>query len=534
MAATSLFEWYKIRLTSGLLALILFMKDMNKGIVYLIGAGPGDPGLITIRGRDLITRADVVVYDYLANPKFLKYAREGAEIIYVGKMGGCHTKTQDEINEIIVDRCRSGKIIARLKGGDPYIFGRGGEEAEELVKAGLRFEVVPGVTAASAATAYSGIPLTHRDHTASVAFITGHEDPTKDESNINWEKLATGVGTLVFYMGIKNLPNIVENLINNGRNPDTPCAVIHRGSTPDQRTVTGPLSQIAKIASEAGIKPPALTVVGDVVGLKSTLDWFETKPLFGRKIVVTRAREQASGFADILAESGADVIEFPTIEIAPPKSWESLDKALDQLESYDWIVFTSVNGVGHFVKRLFDRDMDIRDLKGLKTLCIGPATADAVRALGVRVDFVPKEYRAESIIEGMGEENIRGKNILIPRAKVAREVLPDEMRRLGAQVTIAECYETVLPESNKDQVRALFEEKKIDAITFTSSSTVENFMSMWGNEEGLKLLDGVCVASIGPITSDTARKLGLKPDIEPEKFTTAALADALKAHFTKS
>lgn len=506
---------------------------MSEGIVYLIGAGPGDPGLITVKGRERIAQADVVVYDYLANPKLLEYARPDAQVIYVGKMGGDHTKTQDEINDIIVEHCRAGKKIARLKGGDPYIFGRGGEEAEELVKAGLKFEVVPGVTAASAATAYSGIPLTHRDHTATVAFVTGHEDPTKERSKIHWDKLATSVGTIVFYMGIKNLPNIVENLIKNGRDPKTPAAVIRWGSTPDQRTVTGSLENIERLAREAGIKPPALTVVGEVVSLKPTLDWYEKKPLFGRKIVVTRAREQASGFAELLAESGADVIEFPTIEIMPPKSWEALDRALDRIQEYDWIVFTSVNGVGHFVKRLFDRDMDIRDLKGLKILAIGPKTAEAVREYGVKVDFVPKEYRAESIIEGMGEENIRGKNILIPRAKVAREVLPDEMRRLGAQVTIAECYETVKPESNKEKVRALFAEKRIDAVTFTSSSTVENFVSMWGEEEALKLMEGVAVASIGPITSDTARKLGLSPSIEPEKYTTAALAAELIAHFTK-
>ncbi|HEB72209.1 MAG TPA: uroporphyrinogen-III C-methyltransferase, partial [Nitrospirae bacterium] len=280
---------------------------MSEGVVSLIGAGPGDPGLITVKGKERIESADVIVYDYLANPKLLKYARPGAEKIYVGKMGGAHTKTQDEINGLIVKWCREGKNVARLKGGDPFIFGRGGEEAEELVKAGLKFEVVPGVTAGTAAAAYSGIPLTHRDHTATVAFITGHEDPTKEDSNIYWDKIATGIGTLVFYMGIKNLPNITKNLIKGGRDPKTPVAVIRWGTTPDQRTVTGALDTIADIAKEAGIKPPALTVVGDVVGLKPTLDWFESKPLFGRKIVVTRAREQASGFASRLEEAGAHV-----------------------------------------------------------------------------------------------------------------------------------------------------------------------------------------------------------------------------------
>jgi len=507
---------------------------MSEGIVYLIGAGPGDPALITVRGRELIEKADVVVYDYLASPKLLEHARPDAEIIYVGKMGGRHTKTQDEINDIIVDRCRGGKTVARLKGGDPFIFGRGGEEAEELVKAGLRYEVVPGVTAGAAASAYAGIPLTHRDHTATVAFITGHEDPAKDESNLYWDKIATGVGTLVFYMGVKNLPNIVGNLVKHGRDPKTPVAVIRWGTTPEQRTVTGSLADIVAKVRAAGIKPPAITVVGGVVGLKPVLDWFEKKPLFGRKIVVTRAREQASGFAERLARAGADVIEFPTIETVEPESWDSLDAALAKLESFDWIVFTSVNGVAFFVKRLREKGMDIRDLKGLKTLAIGPKTAEAVEALGVRVDFTPKEYRAESIIEGMGAAAIRGKKILIPRAKVAREVLPDEMRRLGAEVTVAETYITIRPESKREEVRTYFTEGKIDAVTFTSSSTVENFMAMWDSpEEGKELMNGVACASIGPITSATARKLGLDPVIEPPEYTTAALAEAIESYFSK-
>ncbi len=505
---------------------------MSTGLVYLIGAGPGDPGLITVKGAECIRMADVVVYDYLANPKLLEYAREDAEIIYVGKMGGNHTMSQWEINDLIVDRGKKGKIIARLKGGDPFIFGRGGEEAEELVKAGLKFEVVPGVTAASAATAYSGIPLTHRDFTASVAFITGHEDPTKDESNIHWDKISTGIGTLVFFMGIKNLPNIVDNLIKNGRSPDTPVAIIRWGSTPEQQTLIGTLKDIAGKVKEAGIRPPALTVVGEVVNLKSTLDWFETKPLFGRKVVVTRAREQASDFAERLAQSGAHVIEFPTIETQEPDSWNDLDAAIEKLSDYNWIIFTSVNGVKYFTQRLKDIGRDIRDLKGIKVCAIGPKTAEAIESLGVRVDFVPAEYRAESIIEGLGAEALKGQKILIPRAKVAREVLPDEMRKLGADVTIAQTYVTVKPEDRKEETRKLFEEGKVDVVTFTSSSTVKNFVDMWGEEETLKMMNGVAVASIGPITSDTARKFGLNPLIEPEQYTTAALAEAIEAHFS--
>lgn len=508
-------------------------SKMSKGIVYLIGAGPGDPGLITVKGKERIEQADVVIYDYLANPKLLENARPDAEMIYVGKMGGAHTKTQDEINDLIVDRCGKGLKVARLKGGDPFIFGRGGEEAEELVAAGLSFEVVPGVTAAVSAAAYSGIPLTHRDHTATVAFVTGHEDPTKEESNIHWDRLSTSVGTIVFYMGIKNLPNITANLVKHGRDPKTPVAVIRWGTKPEQKTVTGTLEDIVDKVKQAGIKPPAITVVGGVVGLKSTLDWFEKKPLFGRNVVVTRAREQASGFATLLAEAGAGVIEFPTIETVEPESWANLDAALDRIGEFDWIVFTSVNGVGYFVKRLKERGMDIRDLKGLKVLTIGPKTAEAVESLGVRVDFIPKEYRAESVIEGIGGEDLKGKKILIPRAKVAREVLPDEMRKMGAEVTVAECYVTVKPESKKEEVRKMFEDGRIDAVTFTSSSTVENFVEMWGADECKKMMNGVAVASIGPITSGTARKLGLEPSIEAEKYTTAALADVLIKHFSE-
>lgn len=506
---------------------------MSKGIVYLIGAGPGDPGLLTIKGRDLIASADVVVYDYLANPKLLSLARKDAEVIYVGKMGGAHTMSQEDINKLLVEKCAQGKSVARLKGGDPFIFGRGGEEAEELIKAGLRYEVVPGVTAAVAASAYAGIPLTHRDYTATVAFVTGHEDPTKEESNIHWDKISTGIGTLVFFMGIKNLPLIVGNLTKYGRPKETPVAVVRWGTMPDQKTVTGTLGDIVEKVAKAGIKPPALTIVGDVVKLKPTLDWFEKKPLFGRRIVVTRAREQASPFAERLLESGADVIEFPTIETVEPSSWNSLDAELGRLDSYDWIVFTSVNGVKYFVDRLKAKGSDIRALKGVKIQAIGPKTAEAIENMGVRVDAVPAEYRAEAIVASLGAGGVAGKKILIPRAKVAREVLPDELRKMGADVTVAEAYETIKPASKRDDIKKLFEEGKIDVVTFTSSSTVSNFVEMFGKEEALRLMNGVKVASIGPITSDTARKFGLNPVIEPADYTTEALAKAIEGYYSK-
>lgn len=504
---------------------------MSEGIVYLIGAGPGDIGLITVKGRDIIERADVIVYDYLANPKLLEWAKPNAEIIYVGKMGGSHTMSQDQINSLIVELCKHGKVVARLKGGDPFIFGRGGEEAQELLAAGLKYEVVPGVTSAIAAPAYSGIPLTHRDFTATVAFVTGHEDPAKDESNIHWDKLATGIGTLVFLMGIKNLPNIVENLVKNGRSPQTPVAVIRWGTRPEQKTVTGTLSTIVDIVEKEGIRPPAITVVGEVVSLKKELDWFEKKPLFGRKIIVTRAREQASDFAALLSASGADVMEFPTIETVAPPSWDSLDKAIDRLPDFDWVIFTSVNGVRFFVQRLRERGGDIRDLKGIKICAIGPKTAEAIENSGVRVDITPSEYRAEAIIASLGEAAVSGKKILIPRAKVAREVLPEELKKMGAEVTVADAYVTIKPEGRREEVREMLKKGEISAVTFTSSSTVANFMEMLGEDDARKLMNGTVVASIGPITSETARKYGLDPVIEPEDYTTAALAEAIEKYF---
>lgn len=504
---------------------------MKTGTVYLIGAGPGDPKLITLRAVECIKAADVLIYDYLANKKFLEYGKPGAEIIYVGKKGGEHTLPQDKINDLIVEKAKSGKSVARLKGGDPYIFGRGGEEAEELVEAGVPFEVVPGVTAAAAATAYAGIPLTHRDFTTDVALITGHEDPTKAESSIKWDKIATGIGTLVFYMGVSNLPNIVANLVRYGRDSRTPVALIRWGSTTEQETITGTLEDIVEKVEKAGMKAPAITVVGGVVSLREKLRWFDTRPLFGKKIIVTRARAQSSDFTELLEANGASVVEFPTIDIVPPDDWTELDKAIGRLSDYQWVIFTSVNGVKYFLQRLKELNRDIRDLKGIRLCTIGPRTAEEVERLGIKVDFVPAEYKAEGIIEGLGKEQLRGQKILIPRAEVAREVLPEELKRLGAQVDVVDTYKTVRPIGDVEKVRQMLTDKKIDAVTFTSSSTVENFVAMFPGEDVKSLLDGALVASIGPITSETAQKLGLKIDIMPKDYTIPALTQALVEHF---
>jgi len=501
----------------------------KKGKVYLVGSGPGDPGLLTLKAKECIEKAHVVIYDYLANRIFLNYARKDAELIYVGKEGGRHTVGQNEINRLIVEKASEGLIVVRLKGGDPFIFGRGGEEAQELVKAGISFEVVPGVTSAIAVPAYAGIPLTHRDFTATVAFVTGHEDPTKETSGISWDKLATGIGTLVFLMGVGNLPKIAASLMEHGRSPETPVAVIRAGTVPGQRTVTGSLGNIGDIAQKEKIKPPAIIVVGDVVSLRKELNWFEERPLFGKRILVTRAREQASDFVARLSELGAECVEFPTIEVIPPPSWKDLDRAIGNLETYQWLVFTSVNGVKYFFERLEDSGKDVRNLKGIRIASIGPKTADAVRRKGVKPDLVPEEYRAEAVVEAFRKHRVEGLRILLPRAAEAREVLPQELEKMGAAVEVVEAYRTVKPEGDKDEIRAMLVKGDIHMVTFTSSSTVNNFMEMFEGESDqlLKWMKKVTVACIGPVTAKTAEQRGLSVQITPSDYTIEALAKTI-------
>ena len=509
-------------------------QNIKKGKVYLIGAGPGDPGLMTLKGKDILCKADVIIYDYLANKIFLEYAKPEAELIYVGKKGGDHTMGQADINRLIVLKSKAGQTVARLKGGDPFIFGRGGEEAQELVADGVPFEVVPGITSAISVPAYAGIPLTHRDHTATVAFVTGHEDPLKEESNIQWDKLATGVGTIVFLMGVGNLSKIAENLIRHGRSGETPVAVIRRGTVAEQKTVSGNLENIAERVESENLRPPAIIIVGDVVGLRDELNWFETKPLFGKRIVVTRAREQASGFLQELSSLGAECIQFPTIEIIPPDSWDPLDKAITNLESYQWLLFTSVNGVKYFLQRLHSGGKDVRDLKGIKIGAIGPKTADQWHQLGIKPDLVPDEYRAEAVLKAFKKWDTQGVRILIPRAAKAREILPDQLRKMGALVDVVDAYKTVSPTGDTQGVRDMLEKGTIDMVTFTSSSTVTNFVNMFGSEKQ-QLTDGwmkrVKVACIGPITADTARDQGFSVDLMPSDYTIEALTRAITDFF---
>jgi uroporphyrinogen III methyltransferase/synthase len=503
----------------------------GRGKVYLIGAGPGDPSLLTLKGKRCLEEADVVVYDYLANPRLLRYARPDAELIYVGKQAGRHTLPQEEIGRLLVERATQGKVVARLKGGDPFIFGRGGEEAEELVAARITFEVVPGVTAAVAAPAYAGIPLTHRDLTSTVAFVTGHEDPTKESTSIAWDRIATGIGTLVFFMGVGQLPEIAAKLMAHGRSPATPAALIRWGTRAEQEVVTGMLADLPEKCR--GMKPPALIVVGEVVALRDKLRWFEAMPLAGKRILITRAREQASTFAAVLEAAGAEVVEFPTIAIVPPDSFDPLDAAIGRLREYRWAIFTSSNGVRFFWERLRQAGRDVRELHGITVCAIGPATAAALSALGVQPDLVPAEFKAEALVEAIGADDIRGARVLLARAAEAREVLPEELTRRGAQVDVVPAYRTVRSAPEAEPVRAMLRDGNIHVVAFTSSSTVKHFLELVGGE-ARDLLRGVVVASIGPITAEAAARHGIASDVVPEKYTVPALAEALIRHFQTS
>lgn len=508
------------------------------GKVYLVGAGPGDPGLLTLRGKHLLERAEVVVYDYLANKKLLRHVPESAELIYVGKKGGgLHAYTQEGINQLLVEHGKAGRMVVRLKGGDPFIFGRGAEEIEELVAAGIPFEVVPGVTSATAAATYAGIPITHRKYTASVAFITGHEDPTKKESNVHWDKLATGVGTIVIFMGIKNLPVISRKLIENGRDPKTPVAVVRWASTPEQHSVEGTLETITDVVQQAGIKPPALVVIGEVVKLRKTIDWYEKRPLFGKRIVVTRTREQASELVALLEEHGADCLEYSTINIEPVGDYQVLDREVERIGSCDWLIFTSLNAVTYFFRRLQERGFDSRALAGPKVAVVGRATGEELLKYGIRADLVPEKFTGEGLAEALVAAGVKGRRILIPRALVAGDILPDTLQAAGAEVVIAPVYQNVPPQGRKDQLREELEEKKIDMVTFTSSSTVTNFLTMVdarSEEELQQLMDGVTIAAIGPVTSKTVAESGLHVGVQPERYTIPDMVNTIVDHYRRS
>ncbi len=498
--------------------------------VYLVGAGPGDPKLITLRGKELLAEADVVIYDYLANPLLLAFAKDSAEKIYVGKKGGARSELhQDQINKQMVDAAKAGKIVVRLKGGDPFIFGRGGEEAEALAAAHIPFEVVPGVTSAIGVPTYAGIPLTHREKASSVAFITGHEDPAKEEQHIHWEKIATSCDTLVFLMGMANLPAIATKLIEHGRNPATPIALIQWGTYPAQKTLVGTLDTIEEKAKSSGVKPPVVMVVGEVVALRDDMNWFESLPLFGRKILVTRATEQASEFVSLLTLQGAEVIPFPSIKIVPPPSFDALDTAIQNIERYDTIIFTSVNGVKAFRNRLYHLGYDIRVLKGISLCAIGPRTREEIVRLGIQCDFIPAEFKAEGILDELEKRGIAKKRFLIPRALEAREILPAEIKNKGGAVDVVAAYQAIAPEGK--EIEALFNKGPIDMIAFASASTVRNFVEAV-TPRGMESFKKSAIACIGPITAQAARQYNLKVDVMPSAYTFPALTEAIVEYYS--
>jgi len=497
------------------------------GKVYLIGAGPGDPGLLTIKGLACLRQADVVVYDYLANPVLLEEA-PSAEKIYVGKRKGLHHYPQEKINELLLEYARAGKVVARLKGGDPFVFGRGGEEALELVEAGIDFEVVPGVTSAVAAAAYAGIPMTHREHTTTLGFITGHEDPAKKLSRLDWEKLSTAMGTLVFYMGMANLENICEQLVANGRDPDTPVAVVRWATTPRQETLVGTLGNIVNRVRGAGFKPPALIFVGEVVGLRDSLRWFDNRPLFGKRVLVTRTAAQAGAFGALLQAQGAEALSCPVIEIVPPESYDELDAALGQLGDIDVLVLTSANAVEAFFHRLLFLGRDVRSLHGVTVAVVGPKTAEALQQHGLQPDVMADDYRAEGVIAKLLERGVKGQGVLYPRAELARELIPKALAEAGAEVHAPIAYRSRAPQN--DSIRALLEEGQVDALTFTSSSTVDNFVTMVGDDV-TRLVAEVPMFSIGPLTSETMRKHQLAIAAEADPSTLEGMVAAMLEYY---
>jgi len=518
------------------------MSERKPGFVSLVGAGPGDPDLITIGGAARLARAECVVYDRLANPALLSHVRPGTELIYAGKLPDRHTLTQDEINALLVEKGSAGLRVVRLKGGDPFVFGRGGEEAEALIAAGIPFEVVPGVTSAIAVPAYAGIPVTHRTIASSFAVITGHEDPAKDDTSIDWAHLATGVDTLVFLMGTGRLPEITQRLTENGRAATTPAAVIGWGTLPRQRTVTGTLATIASVVRDAGIEPPAVTIIGDVAALRDQFRWFDTRPLFGKRVLVTRTREQASDLSRLLAAQGAEAIELPTLEIVPSHDPRELATAIDHLRTsaFAWVVFTSANAVTQFMRHLRDAGHDARAFGRARLAVIGAGTADALAAHGLRPDFVPEREVAEGLVDAFRERVMRGERVLLPRAEDARPVLIEGLEAMGAHVHELKLYRSEVPHHPDAEGLRRLRAGEIDIVTFASSSSVRNLIAMLGEqsrEQGAEsrgaraaeVLRGVVIAAIGPVTAQAVRDAGLEVGVMADEYTVEGLVSALVA-----
>jgi len=504
----------------------------KSGRVFLVGAGPGASDLITIRGADVLRRADVVIYDNLVGPELIQLAPPKAELIYAGKRGGSEKSIdQAELNAMLIAHARKGRVVVRLKGGDPFIFGRGGEEAEALARAQVEFEVVPGVTSAIAGPAFAGVPLTHRGHGSFLAFVTGHEDESKGSSSVPWDELVAAArhgGTIVILMATARMRATLERIRAARMAAETPAVAVQWATTAAQKTVSATLATLADASAREDIGAPAIIVVGQLAGMRESLKWVERMPLFGRTIVVTRARAAASEFATALRRLGAEVVEFPTIETAAPRSYAALDRAIKRIDSFDWIIFTSAMGVERFVERLKSRGRDIRALGHASIAAIGPATAARLADYALKIAAVPDEYRAEEIITAIGTGQIRGQRFLIPRAEVAREALPEILRDHGAkEVVVAPAYRTVKPKGARiARIRELIASRAIDLVTFTSSSTVTNFCELTGTSG-----KGVRAAAIGPITAATAEELGFEVVVKPRRYTIEALAEAIGEYY---
>lgn len=501
-----------------------------KGEVYLIGAGPGDPGLLTLKGRECLARADVVVYDALIHPAILDFAKPSAPLLYVGKRGKHHAMEQSQINELLAAQARKGRGVARLKGGDPFLFGRGGEEAVYLAERRIPFEIVPGVSSASGVAGYAGIPLTDRRLGSMVTMVTGHEVEDKKRAGVEWSRISRQ-GTLVIFMGVDQLEAITQRLIRLNWDEALPAAAVRWGSLPYQQVVEGTLGTIAAQARQADLRPPALIIIGRVVELRKKLRWFETKPLFGKRLVITRAAEQAPEFARLLQDAGAETIAFPAIQILPPKTWAIADQAIREIARYDWILFTSANGVSSFMSRLRALGGDVRDLKGVRLGAIGPKTSARLQALGLRVDVFPSEYRAEALAEAIGE--VQNAQVLLARAEEARDVLPKTLEARGARVAIAPVYRTLKARRVSAGLKQRLLDGEIDGVAFTSSSTVDGFMRRFSARERRRIFDRAKAAVIGPITAATLRGYGVRPAIRAKRYTIDALARAIIAYFSK-
>ncbi len=493
---------------------------MTSERVFLVGAGPGDPRLLTLRAAELIATADFVALDALVSKEIASRIPTKAEVVYVGKRARAHTLSQEKINRLLIEEAKKGKRVVRLKGGDPFVFGRGGEEAEEIVAAGVSVEIVPGISSAIAGPAYAGIPVTHRQFSTSLTVVTGHE--ADESAGIRWAALAQLDGTIVFMMGFANLPLIVQKLTEHGMSGDRPVAVISNGTKPDQRTVTGTLRTIEARVFDAELPTPALIVVGEVVRLREVMNWFESKPLFGKRVVVTRAREQASKLVDLFVDSGANVLQFPTIEVVPPDSYESLDRVIDR--KYDLLVFTSVNGVRSYFDRLLEKGNDARALSEARVAAVGENTAAELRGRGIIADLVPEKFISTALLPLLAEDQ-RGVRTAVIRAAKGSDELIEELRRRGGEVDLGLAYRTRAADENIEELRSLLD--SIDVVTFTSGSTVDNFFGKLRPEERTRVLNRAMIASIGPVTTDAIQRYGRGPDIEAEKATIEALHDAV-------